>query len=52
MHIKSSMSLESKVMRLGIEKSHEQVRDRSNGISSKSFSYQKFKYAQVKFTLT
>jgi hypothetical protein len=37
---------------LEIEKSHEQVRDRSNGISSKCFSCQKLKYAQVRFILT
>jgi hypothetical protein len=52
MHIKSGISWESRVMRLRIEKSQEQVRDRSNGISSKCFSCQKFKYAQVRFTLT
>jgi hypothetical protein len=40
------------VMRLGIEKSHAQVRDRSNGISSKCFSCQKVKYAQVRLTIT
>jgi hypothetical protein len=52
MHIKSSLSWESRVMRLGIKKSHEQVRDRLNGISFKCFSYQKLKYDQVRFILT
>jgi hypothetical protein len=52
MHIKSGMFWESRVMGLGIEKSYEQVRNRSNGISSKCFSCLKLKYAQVRFTLT
>jgi hypothetical protein len=38
-------------MRLGIENSHEQVRDQSNKISFKCFSCLKLKYAQVRFTL-
>jgi hypothetical protein len=52
MHIKSGLSLESRVIRLKIKKSHEQVRDRSNEISSKCSSCLKLKYAQVRFTLT
>jgi hypothetical protein len=52
MHIKSSLSWETRVMRLRVEKSHKQVTDWLNGISFKCFSCQKLKYAQVRFTVT